>query len=277
MAPPPLHILTEAEKNNLLLAQYEMIARMLARGSYFGTGSIMADLATKACERIVRIGLGTTQDEISFDVMVELLAVSRSWFDGEYGDEDGFGTSTYGELINHIIGIQICHTGRAVFSDDRRRALGCFDVARLMETRTQRRDLQRTALRYQIMISKRLGDEDAVDRIVAQLAQGATPEVDFESFLDALACGIATIGDCKTDLAPYQLCRARFWEGAGRKSDGDPEGHTMLRQAPLVDFDLDECVLAGADLNIPWNERILRKRCSQPTAIHGMSSPTRLA
>ena len=31
MAPPPLHVLTEAEKNALLLAQYEMIERMAAR------------------------------------------------------------------------------------------------------------------------------------------------------------------------------------------------------------------------------------------------------
>mgnify|MGYP001319136188 FL=1 len=31
MAPPPLHVLTEAEKNDLLLAQYEMIERMAAR------------------------------------------------------------------------------------------------------------------------------------------------------------------------------------------------------------------------------------------------------
>ncbi|MET3473289.1 hypothetical protein ABIC78_003839, partial [Novosphingobium sp. 1529] len=31
MAPPPLHVLTEAEKNDLLLAQHEMIERMAAR------------------------------------------------------------------------------------------------------------------------------------------------------------------------------------------------------------------------------------------------------
>ena len=31
MAPPPLHVLTEAEKNELLLAQHEMIERMAAR------------------------------------------------------------------------------------------------------------------------------------------------------------------------------------------------------------------------------------------------------
>ena len=31
MAPPPLYVLTEAEKNDLLLAQYEMIERMAAR------------------------------------------------------------------------------------------------------------------------------------------------------------------------------------------------------------------------------------------------------
>jgi len=31
MAPPPLHVLSEAEKNDLLLAQYEMIERMAAR------------------------------------------------------------------------------------------------------------------------------------------------------------------------------------------------------------------------------------------------------
>jgi transposase len=31
MAPPPLHVLTEAEKDDLLLAQYEMIERMAAR------------------------------------------------------------------------------------------------------------------------------------------------------------------------------------------------------------------------------------------------------
>ena len=31
MALPPLHVLTEAEKNDLLLAQHEMIERMAAR------------------------------------------------------------------------------------------------------------------------------------------------------------------------------------------------------------------------------------------------------
>jgi transposase len=31
MSPPPLYVLTEAEKNDLLLAQYEMIERMAAR------------------------------------------------------------------------------------------------------------------------------------------------------------------------------------------------------------------------------------------------------
>ncbi|WP_022675841.1 DUF6444 domain-containing protein [Novosphingobium sp. B-7] len=31
MAPPSLHVLTEAEKNDLLLAQYEMIERMAGR------------------------------------------------------------------------------------------------------------------------------------------------------------------------------------------------------------------------------------------------------
>ena len=31
MPPPPLHVLTEAEKNELLLAQHEMIERMAAR------------------------------------------------------------------------------------------------------------------------------------------------------------------------------------------------------------------------------------------------------
>jgi transposase len=31
MAPPPLHVLTEAEKNELLLTQYEMIERLAAR------------------------------------------------------------------------------------------------------------------------------------------------------------------------------------------------------------------------------------------------------
>ena len=33
MAPPPLHVLTEAEKNELLLAQHEMIERLAARVS----------------------------------------------------------------------------------------------------------------------------------------------------------------------------------------------------------------------------------------------------
>jgi transposase len=31
MSPPPFHVLTEAEKNELLLAQHEMIERMAAR------------------------------------------------------------------------------------------------------------------------------------------------------------------------------------------------------------------------------------------------------
>jgi transposase len=31
MSPPPLHVLTEAEKNELLLAQHEMIERLVAR------------------------------------------------------------------------------------------------------------------------------------------------------------------------------------------------------------------------------------------------------
>lgn len=31
VAPPPLHVLTEAAKNDLLLAQYEMIERLTAR------------------------------------------------------------------------------------------------------------------------------------------------------------------------------------------------------------------------------------------------------
>jgi len=32
MSPPPLHVLTEAEKNELLLAQHEMIERNCSRG-----------------------------------------------------------------------------------------------------------------------------------------------------------------------------------------------------------------------------------------------------
>ena len=47
MSPPPLHVLSEAEKNELLLAQHEMIERMAARISELEAlvGKPLADFA----------------------------------------------------------------------------------------------------------------------------------------------------------------------------------------------------------------------------------------
>jgi hypothetical protein len=275
--------------------------QMLQNQSQWGAAAFMVEIAASSCERIVDKVLQADPRTIPYDLLVEILAVSRHWFDAEYGDDDGYGGLCYSELISHIIAIQVSQESFAKYDSDKWREIrnsgqfsnslirflnspdaysrvadyilqkdyvACFDLARFMEENTRRSDIWREALRLKIMISKRVGDEDGVNQILAQIQTMKSGGNEFDDFFDELASGQACISECGTDLSPFTRCRALFWEGSCRKSNGDSTGLALLEDAYLMDLDVLECVLAGADLGILWKDRIstpsLSKRSQYP-------------
>jgi len=274
------------------------VARLLARGEdmrerpdYWGPALPMVLVASQSCERIVNAVLEREPGAPPYDLLIEALAVSRQWFDCEYGDEDGFGGACYRELIEAVVDLQVSQQGASRHDRDAWRELAgkgrfskaflyyanatteaaalcelirqrdyaaCYDLAMRGEQLSGRQDVRDWFLRCKIMLCLRVGDDAAAEQVGRQIRlirpPGLKPR---EDLFDALAAGETTLAEVTEPLLPLDRMQALFWEGARRVSDGDPAGTAMMQDLVELDFDKLECALAGAELGLSWADRML--------------------
>lgn len=273
--------------------QHADAARKLAEPDYWGPVGPLVEIAAAACERAVRYTLDGTNRQVDFDALLGTLVFARHSFDRSYDDDDGYGAATFAEFLDDVA--QFCASqegipaevalaystmidvadysetfGRylilppawyalanALYDGDHRRG---FALATDIHRATRLPDLARISARLMTLAASRPGES-------APAISPCGLPMDFEDCCDALAGGQLTVEALDTArLTPIQRCIALFWAGAADKRRGDPAWRSRLSACAAYDFDILECVLASAELGIPWRSRRLKAELAEVLA-----------
>lgn len=269
--------------------QHADAARKLADPDYWGPVGSLVEIAAAACERAVRYTLDSSGRVIDFDALLGAIVFARHTFDRTYDDDDGYGAATFAEFLDDVAefcasqegipaevalaysaGIDVADYsetfGRylilppawyafanALLEGDHRRGLA---LATDIHAATRSPDLARVSARLMTLAAMRAGERVPKP---SPLGLAGEFEADFEDSCDALASGQLTIERLDTArLPPFQRCVALFWAGASARIRGEPNWRSTLAACADYDFDTLECVLASAELGIPWRARRLK-------------------
>jgi hypothetical protein len=272
--------------DDILARQYDDARDKIENINHWGYVGVYVKIATRCCERAIKLSVVNQNSSISFRRMLALLNYAKACYSSEYDDVDGYGSATFNEIIGEILryyGAEICDNHlfwgnlNSYEYYDCSTTLGkllslpvelqdfvdafevdnfqrCYQiVSQLSEHSRVDRNI-RLALRLCLLIVVRIGDYVSAERYLDLIEQKAGKDGDkAEAFYDELVYGGAVFNENEMDnFTPYMRSKAWFYRGTYLKSIDDPQFAMAFNKCIEFNFDNIESVLANIEMGTGW-------------------------